>query len=78
MLCALLLLADAPFFCGGTVISQFSQPAHLPASVKEAATHLNATHPGTRVYALPGNNFAAYRWGDTIDPVGRPSSTGRS
>jgi hypothetical protein len=69
VLCAILLLADAPFFGGGTVISQFSQPANLPASVKEAAAHLNATHPGTRVYALPGNNFAAYRWGDTIDPV---------
>ena len=27
------------------------------------------SHPGTRVYALPGNNFAAYRWGDTIDTV---------
>ncbi len=64
-----LLLADAPFFAGTTVISQFSQPAAPPKPVTEAAAHLNATHPGTRVYALPGNNFAAERWGDTIDPV---------
>ena len=25
--------------------------------------------PGDPVYGLPGNNFAAYRWGDTIDTV---------
>ena len=29
----------------------------------------HGSHPGTRVYALPGNDFAAYRWGDTIDTV---------
>ncbi len=65
----LVLVADAPFFAGRTVISQFSQPASPPAPVREAAAHLNAVHPGTRVYLLPGNNFAAERWGDTIDPV---------
>ena len=32
-----------------------------------AIDHLNATHPGTRVFAIPGNDFAAYRWGDTVD-----------
>ena len=32
-----------------------------------AIKHLNATHPGTRVFAIPGNDFAAYRWGDTVD-----------
>ena len=37
--------------------------------MRAAANALNNTHPGTRVYALPGNDFAAYRWGDTIDTV---------
>ncbi len=32
-----------------------------------AIAHLNATHPGTRVLAIPGNDFASYRWGDTVD-----------
>ena len=40
-----------------------------PAYVRQAAAALDTAHPGTRVYALPGNNFAAYRWGDTIDTV---------
>ena len=44
----------------------FTQPATLPA-YERAIDHLNATHPGTRVLAIPGNDFAAYRWGDTID-----------
>ena len=69
LLCVAVLLADAPFFAGKTVIAQFSQPAGPPAPVLAAAKHLNSTHPGTRVYSLPGDNFAAYRWGDTIDPV---------
>ena len=69
VICACLVVADAPFFAGGTIITQFSQPSVLPSYVSQAAAHLNAVHAGTRVFALPGNNFAAYRWGDTVDPV---------
>ncbi len=54
---------------GARSISQFSQPATLPAYVQAAAKHLNSVHPGTRVYSLPGNNFAAYRFGDSVDPI---------
>ncbi|HUO49324.1 MAG TPA: alpha-(1-_3)-arabinofuranosyltransferase family protein [Acidimicrobiales bacterium] len=65
----LLIAADAPLLAGRSVIRQFSQPAVLPAYTASAAAHLNAVHPGTRVYGLPGNDFAAYRYGDTVDPV---------
>ena len=41
----------------------------LGLEVAVAIKHLNATHPGTRVFAIPGNDFAAYRWGDTIEPI---------
>ena len=61
--------ASAPLWTGGTVVNGLTQPAQPPAYVRQAAHHLNTTHPGTRVYAMPGNNFAAYRWGDTIDTV---------
>lgn len=61
--------AAAPLWTGATVVNGLTQPAKPPAYVKQAATALNHTHPGTRVYAMPGNNFAAYRWGDTIDTV---------
>ena len=61
--------ASAPLWTGATVVNGLTQPAAPPTYVRQAATHLDATHPGTRVYALPGNNFAAYTWGDTIDTV---------
>ena len=52
---------------GDTIANNFTQPASLPAYQLAAIKHLNATHPGTRVFAIPGNDFAAYRWGDTVD-----------
>jgi arabinofuranan 3-O-arabinosyltransferase len=61
--------ATVPLWTGATVVDQNVQPASPPDYVKEAAAHLNATHPGTRVYGLPGSGFAAYRWGDTNDTV---------
>ncbi len=61
--------ATAPLWTGAIIANGFNQPATPPAYVREAAASLDHTHPGTRVYALPGNNFAAYRWGDTIDTV---------
>ncbi|HEY1987997.1 MAG TPA: alpha-(1-_3)-arabinofuranosyltransferase family protein [Acidimicrobiales bacterium] len=61
--------ASAPLWTGSIIAHGFTQPAKPPNYVQAAATALNKTHPGTRVYALPGNDFAAYRWGDTIDTV---------
>ncbi|MHB1711303.1 MAG: alpha-(1-_3)-arabinofuranosyltransferase domain-containing protein [Acidimicrobiales bacterium] len=61
--------ASTPLWTGAIIANGFTQPARPPAYVRNAASTLNRTHPGTRVYALPGNNFAAYRWGDTIDTV---------
>ena len=61
--------ASVPLWTGAIIANGFTQPAVPPAYVEQAAHTLDTTHPGTRVYALPGNNFAAYRWGDTIDTV---------
>ena len=57
--------------CGPGPSSPTASPSRPPPPryVTQAAVALDTTHPGTRVYALPGNNFAAYRWGDTIDTV---------
>jgi arabinofuranan 3-O-arabinosyltransferase len=61
--------ASTPLWTGGIISDGFTQPAVPPLYVRQAAAALDKTHPGTRVYALPGNDFAAYRWGDTIDTV---------
>ncbi len=65
---AALVVANNPsMFNGDTIANNFTQPASLPSYEMAAIDHLNATHPGTRVFAIPGNDFASYRWGDTID-----------
>ncbi|HEX7443688.1 MAG TPA: alpha-(1-_3)-arabinofuranosyltransferase family protein, partial [Acidimicrobiales bacterium] len=61
--------ASAPLWTSGGVVNGLTQPATPPSYVVQAAHTLDHTHPGTRVYAIPGNNFGAYRWGDTIDTV---------
>ena len=61
--------ASAPLWSGQILADGFNQPAVPPAYVRQAAADLNSAHPGTRLFAIPGNNFAAYRWGDTIDTV---------
>ena len=61
--------ATVPLWTGAIIANGFTQPAKPPAYVVEAAQALDAKGDATRVYALPGNNFAAYRWGDTIDTV---------
>ncbi|HEY7948798.1 MAG TPA: alpha-(1-_3)-arabinofuranosyltransferase family protein, partial [Acidimicrobiales bacterium] len=64
-----IIAADPPVFNGSTVADHFTQPSPLPDYVTAAAAALNKEHPGTRVLAIPGENFAAYRYGDVIDPV---------
>jgi len=61
--------ATSPLWTGQILADSFNQPAVPPAYTREAAAALNDAHPGTRLYALPGNNFGAQRWGDTIDTV---------
>jgi arabinofuranan 3-O-arabinosyltransferase len=68
LLIGALVVANNPsLFNGDTIANNFTQPASLPSYQMQAIHHLNATHPGTRVLAIPGNDFASYRWGDTVD-----------
>ncbi len=66
---AAVMAAATPLWSGGIIAAGFNQPAMPPLYVRQAAAALDKVNPTTRVYALPGNNFAAYRWGDTIDTV---------
>lgn len=66
---AVVLVADPAVWNGTTVPTHFTEPGTPPAYVAQAARALDAAHPGTRVLAVPGENFAAYRYGDTVDPI---------
>jgi arabinofuranan 3-O-arabinosyltransferase len=66
---AAIAAATTPLWTGSIIANGFTQPAAPPDYVRQAAAALDTSHPGTRLYALPGNDFGAYRWGDTIDTV---------
>ena len=66
---ALVAAANPAIWNGSTVADQYRIPPRPPAPVRQAAAALNAESPGTRVLAEPGEDFAQYNWGDTVDPV---------
>lgn len=66
---ALVASANPPIWNGTTVADQYRMPATVPSPERQAAAALDASSPGTRVLAEPGQDFAQYTWGDTVDPV---------
>lgn len=71
---ALVCSANPAVFNGSTVADNFTQPAPLPSYLTDATSALNAQAGGqgpdaTRVLAIPGDDFATYRFGDTVDTV---------
>ncbi len=44
-------------------------PSHLPSYYHQEADYLNTHRTSTRVLDEPGDDFAYYTWGTTIDPV---------
>jgi arabinofuranan 3-O-arabinosyltransferase len=65
-----LVCANLPaLWTGGLIASNLSRPDSLPSYWTEAASYLNSFGDSTRVLGLPGEDFAAYSWGVTEDPV---------
>jgi len=63
------LLALPPLWRGQFVSPDLRFPEELPTYWQEAAEILDGRGDGTRVIELPGSDFAAYRWGQTQDPL---------
>ncbi|TMM10612.1 MAG: DUF3367 domain-containing protein [Actinobacteria bacterium] len=66
-----LVAADmAPLWAGQFVDANLSRPSQIPSYYQAAAKYLDAQGNATRVMALPGIDFATYRWGNNlVDPV---------
>lgn len=64
-----LVVANNPAIFNGDaeVSSTFHQPASLPHYELQAIHYLNGVNKGTRVLAIPGDDFSAYRFGNTVD-----------
>ena len=74
VLCLLLVANLSPLWQGEMLGSLVQRPEDVPASWHDAADHLEARGAvgpasGTRVLEIPGSDFAAYRWGNSGDPV---------
>jgi len=63
----LIVVANPALFNGDTIANNFTQPATLPAAQMHAISYLNHTGGSSRVFGLPGNDFASYLWGNTVD-----------
>lgn len=65
-----LAVVNLPALWNGTLVDDLlRRPEDLPTWWDEAAAALDRRSPGTRVLELPGQEFAAYRWGQTNDPI---------
>lgn len=66
------VLALPPLWRGELVADNLDRPSEVPAYWQAAAAHLQEGadgSAGTRVLEVPGIDFGAYRWGDTVDPI---------
>ena len=66
---ALLALDMPPLFTGKEYTSGILRDEYVPQLLDQATPASTPATHDTRVYELPGSDFAAYRWGGTVDPI---------
>jgi arabinofuranan 3-O-arabinosyltransferase len=65
-----LIIANLPATWVGQMVDRnLRRDEDIPEYWQQAADHLDARDHDTRVLELPGTDFAAYRWGNTVDPI---------
>jgi arabinofuranan 3-O-arabinosyltransferase len=65
----LVAIAFAPVWRYGYLSDGVARANDIPDYWKQAAAAMQADGNKTRVLEIPGSDFSAYRWGDTIEPV---------
>ena len=68
-LIVLICINQAALFRGQMVDRNLQRDEELPAYWREAAAAMDAGDRDTRVLEVPGIDFAAYRWGNSVDPI---------
>src|SRR4029077_15300430 len=65
-----LIVVNLPALFDGSFYGRNPQrPEHVPAYWTQAARNLDSQGHATRVLEEPGSDFAAYTWGNTVDPI---------
>lgn len=68
-LIVLICLNQIALFRGQMVDRNLMRDEEVPEYWLEAAAAMDEGDPWTRVLEMPGIDFAAYRWGNTVDPI---------
>jgi hypothetical protein len=58
-----------PVWRDGYLSPGLERPEHVPDYWQQVASALTGQGDRTRVLEIPGANFSAYRWGNTVEPV---------
>jgi arabinofuranan 3-O-arabinosyltransferase len=58
-----------PVWQDGFLSRNVDRPEDVPAYWREAIAAMDAEGDDTRVLEIPGSNFAAYRWGNAVEPI---------
>jgi arabinofuranan 3-O-arabinosyltransferase len=66
---SLVALAFLPVWRFGYLSERILRGEDVPSYWHEAGAALDRGDNGTRALELPGSLFAAYRWGNTVDPI---------
>ena len=66
---ALVIVNQLPLFTGSYVGPELARDETLPASWTDAAAALDQGPLDSRILVVPGADFSAHRWGNTIDHV---------
>lgn len=66
---ALVMANMSPLFVGNLIDPFLERPEEIPSYWADAGRRLDAGDRGTRALEVPGVEFAAYRWGSTVDPI---------
>ncbi len=66
---AAIVLANPAIWRIRMVEQHLHRDEELPDYWHEAIGRLEELDDGTRVWELPGSDFASYRWGNTVDPI---------
>ncbi len=68
-LIVLICINQVALFRGQLVDRNLLRDEEVPAYWREAAAAMDAGDRDTRVLEIPGIDFAAYRWGNSVDPI---------
>lgn len=65
-----LVVVNLPAVFDGSFYGRnLERPENVPAYWIQAAKYLDSESDATRVLETPGSDFAAYTWGNTVDPI---------